>query len=329
MTDFKPMLACKADPAKLRFPLYVQPKLDGIRASVVNGRLVSRTLKAIPNASIRAALSDPALEGLDGELIVGDPTAADCYRRTSSFVMAENKTGEPWTYFVFDLHDHPSIPFSDRYLALVEKVAAIKESIAITVPDSPVSIQALPIQVVPTLTANDAAELEQHESMLIGDGHEGAILRRPDSLYKFGRASKTAGELVKLKRFEDAEAEIIGVYEEQHNANVAVTNALGRTERSTAKAGKVGKGTLGGFYVRDLETGIEFKVGTGFSAAERADFWQQAHFAPDGTVAYSGTHLNGRIVRYKSFKIGVKEKPRHPVFLGFRYSADDPRHDPA
>jgi DNA ligase-1 len=301
MTDFKPMLACKADPAKLRFPLYVQPKLDGIRASVVNGRLVSRTLKAIPNASIRAALSDPALEGLDGELIVGDPTAADCYRRTSSFVMAENKTGEPWTYFVFDLHDHPSIPFSDRYLALVEKVAAIKESIAITVPDSPVSIQALPIQVVPTLTANDAAELEQHESMLIGDGHEGAILRRPDSLYKFG----------------------------QHNANVAVTNALGRTERSTAKAGKVGKGTLGGFYVRDLETGIEFKVGTGFSAAERADFWQQAHFAPDGTVAYSGTHLNGRIVRYKSFKIGVKEKPRHPVFLGFRYSADDPRHDPA
>ncbi len=305
MTDFKPMLACKADPAKLRFPLYVQPKLDGIRASVVNGRLVSRTLKSIPNASIRAVLNRPELSGLDGELIVGDPTASDCYRRTSSFVMAENKTGEPWTYYVFDLHDHPGT-FAERSLALYEKVRVVSESAS------------LPIQIVPSLPATDAAELEDIETALVEAGHEGAILRAPHGRYKFGRASKTAGELIKLKRFEDAEAEIIGVYEEQHNGNVGMTNALGRTERSTAQAGKTGKGTLGGFYVRDCETGIEFKVGTGFDAAERADLWAEWHAS-----AYPG-----RVIRYKSFRIGVKVKPRHPVFLGFRYAADDPRNDP-
>ena len=304
MTEFKPMLACKADPAKLRFPLYVQPKLDGIRASVVNGRLVTRTLKAVPNRAIREALSDPAFEGLDGELIVGDPTAPDCYRRTSSFVMAENKTGEPWCFYVFDKHDHPG-GFVERYTALLEWTGT----------EHPEAV----LQIVPTMTAEDAEKLEQLERLIIEEGHEGAILRQPHARYKFGRASKTAGELVKLKRFEDAEAEIIGVYEEQHNGNVAVRNALGRTERSTAQAGKVGKQTLGGFHVRDLESGVEFKVGTGFSAIERATFWANWH---------NGELSAGTMIRYKSFKIGVKEKPRHPVFLGLRYAADDPTNDP-
>jgi DNA ligase-1 len=305
MTGFKPMLACKADPAKLRFPLYVQPKLDGIRASVVNGRLVSRTLKSIPNAEIRAALSGSAFDGLDGELIVGDPTATDCYRRTSSFVMSESKTGESWCFYIFDWHDHGGT-FAERYLALVDRLLDPTLDAGIT-------------QIVPTMTATNAAELEQHEQMLVDAGHEGAILRQPHARYKYGRASKTAGELVKLKRFEDAEAEVIGVYEEQHNSNVAMTNALGRTERSTAQAGKIGKGTLGGFYVRDCETGIEFKVGTGFDAAERASLWTTAHV--DGLDGQP-TGLNGKIVKYKSFKIGVKEKPRHPVFLGFRSPED-------
>ncbi len=308
MPEFKPMLAQK--PKKdtdgnpiISYPVYVQPKLDGIRASVVNGRLMSRTLKSIPNNVIFNALSRPEFEGLDGELIVGEPTAADCYRRTSSFVMAEHKSGEPWTFYVFDLHNH-SGTFAERYLALIE---LSKKYIG------------LYIQIVPTVTVQDAGQLEAVEAELIERGHEGAILRAPHARYKFGRASATKSELIKLKRFEDAEAEIIGVYEEQHNGNVAVRNALGRTERSTAQAGKIGKQTLGGFHVRDLETGIEFKVGTGFSAAERQELWVTAHVdGLDGTP----TGLNGRIIKYKSFKIGVKVKPRHPVFLGFRDRRD-------
>ena len=311
MTEFKPMLACapKFGPDGnpiVSYPLYVQPKLDGIRASVVNGKLLTRTLKQVPNRAIYEALSDPAYEGLDGELIVGDPTADDCYRRTSSFVMSESKTGEPWCFFVFDKHDEPG-GFAGRYPAL----GRFQMSLGATGG----------IQVVPTYTANDAAELAEFEQTLVDAGHEGAILRQPHAPYKYGRASKTKGELVKLKRFEDAEAEVIGVYEEMHNNNVAVRNALGRTERSTAQAGLIGKGTLGGFYLRDLETGIEFKCGTGFDAAERADLWLAAALNETGPNP-SRNGLNGRIVKYKSFKIGVKEKPRHPVFLGFRDARD-------
>jgi ATP-dependent DNA ligase len=116
---FKPMLATapKLDQAGqpvLSFPLYAQPKLDGIRASVVNGKLLTRTLKRVPNREVYEALSHPQFNGLDGELIVGDPTADDCYRKTASFCMSQSKTGEQWTYYVFDLHDEPGQDFEAR-----------------------------------------------------------------------------------------------------------------------------------------------------------------------------------------------------------------------
>ena len=63
-------------------------------------------------------------------------------------------------------------------------------------------------------------------------------------------------------------------------------------------------------FYRDLESGVEFQVGSGFDAAQRKDFWSRRET------------LRGKIIKYKSFKIGVKDKPRHPIFLGFRDKAD-------
>jgi DNA ligase-1 len=162
----------------------------------------------------------------------------------------------------------------------------------------------------------DAAELEALEASFVGLGHEGVIVRQPRSLYKFGRASKTKGELVKIKRFVDFEAKVVGVYEENHNANTKVTNALGRSERSSHAAGKVGKGTLGGLVlvaINGPSEGIEFRCGTGFDAAERAALWSEWH----DTGAFIG-----RVVKVRSFPIGVKDRPRHPVYVGVRSTLD-------
>jgi DNA ligase 1 len=305
MTAFRPMLAKDGDPSKLRYPVLVQPKLDGIRASVVDGRLVTRTLKSVPNAEIRATLEQLAYEGLDGELIVGDPTADDCYRRTVSFVMAENKTAEPWCFYVFDKWDEPERAFGERYEAAVSVVNGAAWG-------------SDPLALVPTLPADSEAELSRMEALLIAQGYEGLIARVPTALYKFGRSGKT-GPLLKVKRFIDYECEVVGVYEEQHNGNAATTNALGRTERSSHAAGKVGKGTLGGLVLVALNgphAGVEFRCGTGFDAAERDALWQQAQ----RNAAHGG--LSGYVAKIKSFPIGTKDKPRHPVFLGWRDAAD-------
>ena len=147
---------------QLKFPLYVQPKLDGIRAMVVDGKLVSRTLKPIPNAYIRSILEKPEFEGLDGELIVGAPTDKDCYRNTVSGVMSED--GEPeFTYFVFDLWDSDA-NFTERKTALE----------ASDFPDAYISV-------VETGLATDLALLKAAEEMYVNMGLEGCILRGPDT----------------------------------------------------------------------------------------------------------------------------------------------------
>ena len=95
-----------------------------------------------------------------------------------------------------------------------------------------------------------------------------------------------------------------------HNDNEAETNALGRTERSTKKEGMVGAGTLGGFNVRDLKSGVEFSIGSGFTADERSRYWSVRKAVVGG------------IVKYKYFATGSKDKPRFPIYLGVRDKID-------
>jgi DNA ligase 1 len=136
-------------------------------------------------------------------------------------------------------------------------------------------------------------------------GHEGLMLRDPDSCYKFGRATPVGQELVKVKTFEDAEATVIGYEEEMHNANEATVNELGRTKRSSHKANMTGKGRLGALIVLTQE-GVTFNVGSGFTDDQRLSLWTNRKVLPGLTITY----------RY--FNSGSKDKPRFPTFVGFR-----------
>lgn len=282
------MLASPADLDKIRYPIYGSPKLDGIRASVVHGKLLSRTLKPIPNQFIAGFFGDSQYEGLDGELIVGSPTSPTAYRDTVSGVMAHDKTPN-FTYYVFDLWNDVA-PFNVRREWL---------SAAVSGP-----MKHARIKQVEHVLLGDRSALDAYEAAQVALGYEGIMLADPHGLYKNGRATAKGGELLKVKRFEDSEAVVLGIVEEQFNGNEAETNELGRTKRSSAKAGKIGKGSMGTLHVRDWKTGVEFHVGTGFTAADRSAMWVRPPI--------------GATVKYKFFPVGVKDKPRHPVFLGFR-----------
>ena len=130
------------------------------------------------------------------------------------------------------------------------------------------------------------------------------------SPYKCGRSSLKEGYLLKIKKFTDAEAVVIGYEEMMSNQNEAEKDAFGRTKRSTRADGMVPAGVLGALVVRDLTTNIEFKVSTGMDAYQRLMFWTQRD------------NLMGKIVKYKSQEAGVLIKPRFPVFLGFRSPED-------
>lgn len=289
----KPMLAVEAQ--DFRFPLYASTKLDGIRAVIKDEILLSRSLKPIPNAYVQELMGQHYYEGLDGELTVGAPNDANVMQATTSGVMSRD--GQPdFTFWVFDYWTAPAQPYHQRLATLQQ---------AFTDTKFPSYINLLPQMII-----NNQDELNAYEADVLQRGYEGLMLRKPDGLYKYGRSTAREGHLLKLKRFVDAEAVVIGFEELMHNANELEVDNLGYAKRSSHQENKVPMGMLGALVVRDTTTHIEFSIGTGYTLQTRRELWNQR------------ATLVGRLVTYKSFEIGVKVAPRFPVWKGFRDPSD-------
>lgn len=291
---FKPLLAHTIDDtAEVQYSVLVSIKLDGIRCLIIDGVAMSRSLKPIRNEYVQSVLGREEYNGLDGELIVGDIFAKDCYRVTNSGVMS--KDGKPdFKYHVFDLWDATFLNFEQRLKRIQETAPTFGSEIV----------------VVPHLVAGNESELLKIEANVLEAGGEGVMVRSIDGKYKNGRSTMKEGILGKLKRMQSSEAEILEVIELQHNMNVATTNALGYTERSSHKDNKVCGGVMGALSVKCFESGVVFQIGTGFTAEDREFFWNNRD-----TVV-------GKLVTYNHFPVGRKDLPRHPSFKGFRYCED-------
>lgn len=291
---------------ELPYPMYASPKFDGIRCHIeidIHGRCVplTRANKPIPNDYIRHALSHPLLKYFDTEIIVGDPTDKDVFQKTQSGVMSVS--GEPeFTVYVHDLV-YTSQTFEERLKALnryrenydIFKTHGYKYSNLVFVEHK--------------LVCN-VEELRFQEMLALQKGYEGLILRNPTALYKQGRAGIKQCELLKVKRFSDAEAVIVGYEARLHNENPEFLNELGYMHRSAAKDFMRAMNELGSLIVEDPSTNMRFSIGSGFSSSQRVELWAKKE------------QLVGKTVTYKYFEKGVKQAPRFPVFKGFRETAD-------
>ncbi|HEY5674858.1 MAG TPA: DNA ligase [Malonomonas sp.] len=96
--------------------------------------------------------------------------------------------------------------------------------------------------VIPQLQVYDQSQLQQELQRIEALGGEGLIIRRPEALYTAGRSS----EILKVKNSQDAEA-------------LVVAHLPGQGRHA---------GRLGALLVT-LADGTQFKIGSGFSDAER------------------------------------------------------------
>lgn len=290
--EWGPLLAADAKNAELRFPLIGSPKLDGIRCVTRNESAMSRSMKPIANRHVRSQIEKyyRVLENVDGELMVGD-----IFNSTTSGI--NTHAGEPnFTYHLFDRVSDD--PFHVRFKSL-----------------STISLPPF-CKIVPHTPIRSQEELETFYERMLLQGFEGVMLRDPYGRYKCGRSTEKEGILFKLKPFEDSEALVIGFEELMHNENEQTVNELGYSHRSTKQEGKVPGNTLGKFLVVGTQDGhfggIEFKIGTGkgLTKSLRQEIWNNKE------------KFLGKLVKFKYQKIGSIDKPRIPIFLGFRDKDD-------
>lgn len=284
----KPLLAGNFDSTQAKFPYIATPKIDGIRFLMVNGVAVSRTFKPIRNKHIQFLLSQYLPDGIDGEI-----TSGDTFQSSTSSVMSIDGTPD-FKIWVFD-YVNPKIekisPFDDRIHSI--------------------SLLNMPFEyeILRGIVISSLEELNEYESQCLNEGYEGVMLRDPNGTYKFGRSTVKDNILLKVKRFCDDEAELLCIEEKMSNQNPEELDAFGNIKRSAALSGMVPMNTAGTLVVRNKEGQI-FSIGSGLDDKMREELWKNQE------------KYIGKLVKYKYFPQGIKELPRHPVFLGFR-SEDD------
>jgi len=281
----RPMLGYALAPedlGKLRYPLLSTPKVDGIRCVVQDDKAYSRSLKLIPNQWIQQELRD--CSSLDGELIVVDAT----FNETSSWVRRRTPAPVKWQYLVFDFQGKGS--YRDRHAILLEGEAKV----------SPVSWWVLKATEV-----NSPEEVEAIFASSLASGWEGIVLRDPAGLYKPGRSTLREQGMLKMKAFTDEEVRVKGFDELEHNLNPQQINELGLNDRSSHQANMIPGGCLGALVVCKQD-GTIFRVGTGFTQAERTEIWR-----------HRDRYMN-QLCTIKHMPHGAKDKPRHPVFIRWR-----------
>ncbi|HZY88364.1 MAG TPA: DNA ligase [Gemmataceae bacterium] len=237
---------------------WMSEKLDGVRAYWDGKQFLSR-LGNVYHAP------DWFLEGLpdvplDGELWL----RRKGFQRTVSIARRQDKS-DHWRelrYVVFDAPGHAA-PFEARMEFFQEVITKRKPPFAVAHPHE---------------VCRGLDHLRKELARVEALGGEGLMLRQPGSHYEAGRSAT----LLKIKRFHDAEARVIG---------------------HLPGAGRH-KGRLGALDV-ELPDGTQFSVGTGFSDAQRED--------PPPV---------GSLITFRYQELSDRGVPRFPSFVRVRRDSE-------
>lgn len=184
-----PMLAkdFKKEKGKIKFPCYVQPKLDGMRALGSVDNLISRTGKVIDTLS-HLDLSDLEDVILDGELYAHGISFQENMKLIKKY---RPGLTEQVKYHVYDIV--MDAPFSLRTAILRNTVLELYSE---------------KIEVVPSYRVYNFYDIDTFHQQFIAAGYEGTIIRHSDEGYQ---VNKRSSQLLKYKDFLDEAYKIVDV----------------------------------------------------------------------------------------------------------------------
>ena len=301
----KPMLACDWDEDRFTFskPMLAQPKIDGVRALNLEGRLTGRSLKPHKNKYTGELYNGLACMGFDGEMAAEAATHPRlCSLTTSALNTIEGTPYTVWWLFDYVTPNTFMLPYEQRINMLRDRVQDLRAQ---------GHYIGEHLRIMPSTRVVNMEEFLALENKWLEAGFEGAILRDPNGLYKQGRATQREGTLLRVKRFVEREAVVLGLEQGSVNTNIATLNELGHIERSTHQLNMVPSGMVGALNCKDVETGQMITVAAGsMPHSERQLYWQEPH-----RILY-------KTIKYKTFPRGVKDKPRFPTFQSIRAESD-------
>lgn len=191
----KPMLAIGFRPDKIKFPCLAQPKYDGVRCTISQDEtgihIISRNGKPyrIPHLE-KWAEEHSELLPLDGELYNHKELTFQ------EIISAVKKVSSITDKIIYVVYDKPveGIPNVQRWQELQ---AALKDSKGC-------------VQLSKAITCASLVDVDKYHDKCVSEGYEGVIIRNLSGLYEFGFRSN---DLIKLKKFDTDEFEIVDVIE--------------------------------------------------------------------------------------------------------------------
>lgn len=190
-----PMLAKTFDNGKhLHFPLYIQPKIDGLRCLAHTNGLFSRT--GCPFLGLDAIKNDLKTYFLkhDGCVVDGELYSDEMpFEELSGYCRRQKEipSGKKVVFHVFDIISPiETTTFEDRLKLFPKETEHIR--------------------LVLTQQIEKPEQIENSLKKFVSEGYEGIILRNRDGVYQVGHRS---WDLQKYKLFQEEEFEIVGFTE--------------------------------------------------------------------------------------------------------------------
>ncbi len=260
---------------KIKYPCFVQPKLDGIRCiAIIRGgvcTLWSRTRKPITSCPHIIQELEAIFDNARTEIILDGELYNHEFKANFEHIVSLVRQEEPdpkhtdVQYHIYDMVN--GMEFSGRSDVLHEWIADL-------------AIEDSSLRLVETIRLKSEDQVMEYFDKFRAQGYEGAMLRNSESRYE----SKRSYDLLKVKEFDDAEFEIIGIDE-------------GRGKLS---------GHVGAFKCRTGE-------GKEFFAKMSGDTSKLRDYFVDHTL-WIGKRLT---VRYQGFT-SAENVPRFPVGVAIR-----------
>jgi DNA ligase-1 len=273
----------------VELPYYLQPKLNGHRAVWDGYKLWSRNGKEI--------ISVPGILNQLSTYFLGKPVDGELFCPSMSLQEITKVVRR-----TVNIQDDPQICLY-IYDIPIEKVK-YKDRLDIITTEYADIIDKNHCNRMKILESVEYDRLIKHLN-IFGAEYEGTMLRNSSGLYEFGKRSS---QLLKIKKFHDMEATIIGVEQYYTYEKILVSpNTPGSTKRKDGtwvKDGEAKAHKMVGAFICRLDNGIEFRVGSGLGHKLRKQYWKNPPI--------------GQILTFKYQDFTDEGVPSFPIFLQMR-----------